>query len=255
VLLGNGDGTFGPKTDFGVGSSPVSVAIADLNADGRPDLAVANFFSSSLSVLLGHGNGTFGTRSDFPIGSTPQAMAIADVNADGRPDVAVANRDANTVSILLGNGDGTFGPMNDFGTGGPVLTVAIADLNADGQPDLVATSWQYSTVTVMLHTGGPLASVGHGPTLMDGSMAMAPNPTAGATQIHYSLIRAGRVRIELLDVSGRVEATITDRVQEPGRHVVTWDGVGGRGRVSPGLYFVRLVAPGRVTTRKLAVTR
>ena len=42
VLLGNGDGTFGPTTDYDTGNSPVSVAIGDLNGDGTPDLETAN---------------------------------------------------------------------------------------------------------------------------------------------------------------------------------------------------------------------
>src|SRR6267378_2063932 len=47
VLLGNGDGTFGAKTDFATGPGPASVAIADLNADDKPDLAVTG--STSIS--------------------------------------------------------------------------------------------------------------------------------------------------------------------------------------------------------------
>jgi len=50
VLLGNGDGTFGTKTDFGTGGVPSSVAIGDLDGDGKLDLAVANG-SSTVSVL------------------------------------------------------------------------------------------------------------------------------------------------------------------------------------------------------------
>src|SRR2546426_3271709 len=86
VRLGNGDGTFGAKTDFGTGNSPFSVAIADLNADGRPDLAVANDYSNTVSVLLGNGDGTFGARADFGTGWHPYSVVIADLNADGRPD-------------------------------------------------------------------------------------------------------------------------------------------------------------------------
>jgi hypothetical protein len=52
VLLGNGNGTFRPKTDLGTGSGPVAVAIGDLNGDGRSDLAVANFNSNTASALL-----------------------------------------------------------------------------------------------------------------------------------------------------------------------------------------------------------
>ena len=42
VLLGNGDGTFQNQKTFPVGSHPSSVAVADVNGDGRPDLIVAN---------------------------------------------------------------------------------------------------------------------------------------------------------------------------------------------------------------------
>src|SRR5206468_4611188 len=49
--LGNGDGTFAEKTDFGAGDRPVFVAIGDVNGDGRPDLVTANA-SNTVSVLM-----------------------------------------------------------------------------------------------------------------------------------------------------------------------------------------------------------
>lgn len=58
MLLGNGDGSFGVKTDYGTGDAPTSVAIGDLNGDGKPDLATANFYSSTVSVLLNIGAGS-----------------------------------------------------------------------------------------------------------------------------------------------------------------------------------------------------
>src|SRR5207244_1578193 len=109
VLLGHGDGTFAARTDFGTGIDPVSVAISDLNADGRPDLAVTNNglylgATGSVSVLLGNGDGTFASKADFGTGINPTSVAIADLNADGRPDLAVANATApsGSVSVLLG---------------------------------------------------------------------------------------------------------------------------------------------------------
>jgi hypothetical protein len=45
VLLGNGDGAFGAKARFAAGSAPSSIAAGDFNADGRPDLAVANSYA------------------------------------------------------------------------------------------------------------------------------------------------------------------------------------------------------------------
>jgi hypothetical protein len=153
VLLGEGDGTFGAKTDFGTGSTLRSVRIADLNADGRPDLAVANGGSNTVSVLLGNGNGTFAAKTDFGVGINPISVATADLNADGRLDLAVANGGSNTVSLLLGNGDGTFGPKTDFGTGNGPTSLAIGDLNADGRRDLAVANSGSSTVSVLLNRG------------------------------------------------------------------------------------------------------
>ena len=82
------------------------MAIGDLNGDGKPDLAVANYGSNTVSVLLGNGDGGFGAKTDFATGSDPYSVAIGDLNGDGKPDLAVANSSSNTVSVLLGNGDG-----------------------------------------------------------------------------------------------------------------------------------------------------
>jgi hypothetical protein len=156
VLLGNGDGTFGAKTDFATGFNAYSVAIADLNSDGRPDLVTANYGSNTVSVLLGNGDGTFGGKTDFGTGIGPVSVAVADINADGRSDLAVANHGGggtgSTVSVLLGNGDGTFGGKTDFGTGIGPLSVAIADFNADGRPDLAVANY-YSSQTVSVLRG------------------------------------------------------------------------------------------------------
>ena len=68
VLLGNGDGTFAAQQTFATGSCPPSVAVADLNGDGKPDLIVANYNDNTVSVLLGNGDGTFPTQQTFATG-------------------------------------------------------------------------------------------------------------------------------------------------------------------------------------------
>jgi hypothetical protein len=146
-----------PFLSCDVGSIPYSVCVADFNADLKPDLAVANAGSHTVSVLLGNGDGTFGTRTDFATGSWPRSVATADLNRDGRPDLAVANQGSNTVSVLLGNGDGTFGIRTDFEVGSDPWSVAIGDLDGDRRPDLaVANSAQSDatgSVSVLLGNG------------------------------------------------------------------------------------------------------
>src|SRR5262245_25633045 len=94
---------FAPAANFNVGDSPRAVVVADVNRDGRPDLATANSGSGTVSVLLGNANGTFQSAQDFNVGVQLFGVAVADVNGDGRPDLVTANRSNSTAGVLLGN--------------------------------------------------------------------------------------------------------------------------------------------------------
>jgi hypothetical protein len=151
-MLGNGDGTFGTRTDVGTGLGPWSLATADLNGDGRLDLMTDNTsYPRTFSVLLGNGDGTFMARNDFASGipwSNALQLVLADFNADGRLDLV------SGLFVRLGNGDGTFGARMDFPTWGGPGSVAVADFNADGRLDVaVAYAVLEGVVSVRLGNG------------------------------------------------------------------------------------------------------
>lgn len=135
------------------GSKPFSMANADFNHDGWPDLAVTNSGDNTVSILLGKGDATFQTQVAYATGAGPYAVAVGDFNHDGNPDLAVTNFSGNTVSILLGNADGTFQAQHTFATGGGPVAIAISDFNADGQLDLAIANNLDNTVSILTGNG------------------------------------------------------------------------------------------------------
>ncbi|MGH2720117.1 MAG: FG-GAP repeat domain-containing protein, partial [Actinomycetota bacterium] len=135
--------TFGSAANFPAGDSPFSVLVEDLTGDALPDLAVANFGTTHISVLPAGGPGTFlapvphGIGTDEPVSGTPVGVVAGDLNGDGITDLVTANVNVAAVSVLLGTGGGAFAPAVAVPTGEDPASVAMADLNGDGRADLV----------------------------------------------------------------------------------------------------------------------
>ena len=144
---------FDARTDFITRENPVSVTSDDFNLDGKPDLAVGNDVTSTVSVLLGDGTGSFGPKTDFATGMQPRSVISDDFNRDGHPDMVAANDGSDTVSVLLGDGTGRFAAKTDFATGDQPRWVTSDDFNGDRDPDLAVANYSSDTVSVLLGDG------------------------------------------------------------------------------------------------------
>jgi hypothetical protein len=145
----------GSSTPFGTGGYyPSSVTAADLNGDGRLDLAVANANSDNVGVRLANASGSFDPAVMFGSGGfIPTSVTTGDFSGDGWLDLAVVNEWNDSVGVLVGDGAGSFNPAVTFGSGGDSGSVTTGDFNADGRLDLAVANEVDDNVGVLLANG------------------------------------------------------------------------------------------------------
>jgi hypothetical protein len=198
ILLGSGDGTFGEQIRVRAGPNMApalpSVAVADLNGDGKLDLVISPY-SSGIAVALGNGDGTFQPATEFRA-LTGQArwnqVAVGDVNGDGIPDIVTASG-----SVLFGDGKGGFPSRRDYLVDGAGPYVMLADFDGDGQIDIIIGSGNanlfigYSLAVLFNRGGGDFAtarvsSVDHEPLGGPVSLAAADFDRDGIPDVVYA---------------------------------------------------------------------
>lgn len=143
-----GNVSFAAKVDFPVGNVPKACMLADLNADGKPELIVAN--SSDNTISLFRNTSSPGSVSfDAPVlwatdsvsFGHPNALDVRDLDGDGRPDLIVANKNSTYVTLLrntsaVTGGAITFAYRVHFGGGNSPSSLSVQDLDGNGKPDL-----------------------------------------------------------------------------------------------------------------------
>ena len=142
ILLNDGTGKFSAPILISLPGDPVQPVTADVNNDGKLDIATAlsdGTIDGKLAILLGNGAGSFAQAANSPIAtqSSTALPVIGDFNEDGKRDLATPGR-LGGVDLRLGDGTGAFGPIVNISTGSGSVSLVQGDFNNDGHLDLLS---------------------------------------------------------------------------------------------------------------------
>lgn len=153
VLTNDGSSDFVPASivPFGLGpSEPISVAVADVNGDGKTDIINTCFQAAPVEVWTNSGNMGFANAGNYSMFQSPGIIMTSDVNGDGSVDLVVADRSRySNLVVFTNNGTGHFHGFV-FNLSSP-QSVAASDINGDGKVDLITGSY-YPTNALTVST-------------------------------------------------------------------------------------------------------
>ncbi|MEY2409993.1 MAG: hypothetical protein QOF48_2663 [Verrucomicrobiota bacterium] len=153
---------------------PKGIATADFNADGRPDMAIANT-DGSVTVYIGAALGRFNAPVHLHTGAQElRGIVAADLTGDGRPDIAVASPYSGEVFLFVNQG-GTFGAPLILPAWNGARNLAAGDFDGDGKPDLVLAGTT-NGLRQMRGTGGGAFQTVTNITSLSGDNSEFPKP-------------------------------------------------------------------------------
>ncbi len=195
--------SFASPVQFNAGSHIHSIAIADLNGDGKPDVGLVSEAPDKLSIFQNTSTaGSFTTSSlapriDFPTGSNPVGISIDDLDGDGRPDIAFGNFYSTTI--------GLYRNVNTVHTAPTIVTQPTNRTVAVGGTTIfsvTATSylppsyqWQFNGTNILGATASSLTITNVGQTKLGTYAVVVSNPAGSTTSSNAVLTMYPYLRV------------------------------------------------------------
>lgn len=155
--------SFASRVDLSTTSGPICVVVADIDADGKPDIAAGNGGTVSIfrniSSVGSITTSSFATKVD--ISTSPSIVfAAGDIDGDGKPELVMPNYLSTGLTIYRNVSSpgsittGSFASGVTFGTGGSPWGVSLVDIDLDGKLDVVTANsgTGVNTISILRNT-------------------------------------------------------------------------------------------------------
>jgi len=171
ILTATASGGFGAPSPVSLGTIPAidrveyatAVAAADVDVDGRVDVAVATNYQPGIRLLHQQAGGTFASVDVTFLSSPVVALALRDLSRDGQADLVTVENHALGIWLSSQGTEQRFAVGPQAGGGD---SIAFGDLNGDGKPDVVTAGGASSTAggsAVFYGTAADLVVTGNDP--------------------------------------------------------------------------------------------
>ncbi|HKQ76403.1 MAG TPA: FG-GAP-like repeat-containing protein [Blastocatellia bacterium] len=212
VLLGDGKGGFNPTPESPLRpSNPVwGVAVADLNGDGKKDLAMGAQLNHGVTIMLGDGKGGFVSApgSPMPAGKITNYLAVADLNRDGKQDIVASSYGSGEITVFL----------NETSTSRKEITTEKGVTEGAPAPDFDARALDGKTVKLSDLRGKVV--------ILDFMASWCGNCVATLPEIKGLYDRFERSKVEIVSVSldggETTDSTLRDLKELLANHPVDW---------------------------------
>jgi hypothetical protein len=234
---------------------PWMLAVGDMNNDGNVDVVSANSLGDNCCIVFGDGAGGLSAPVTYATGEYPLAIDVGDIDGDGDLELVTSNYDGVGWTLYENLGGGVLGNPRTLNATSAGSCATLHDRDNDGDLDMTGIDELDDHLFIFDNDPGPSAAAGP-PAAGVRLLGNYPNPFNPVTTIRFSLARAGRVRISVHDVEGRLVRLVTERRFGAGTHGVTWDGTGADGRVAgSGVYFCVLRSGDGERSRKMLLLK
>ncbi len=152
--LRNNDGVFEMERGYNFGGEhPQSVAVGDLNHDGRPDAVTCDNLDHHVWVHIADDNNGYLPPERILVGGAPINIKLADFDRDGNLDTVTSNQGQSVVSVLFGDGSGSLGSHVQYRVGSRPKAAVAVDLDGDDWPDIATANEAATHISVLINRG------------------------------------------------------------------------------------------------------